>query len=61
MVSIQRRLETQQTAANPPEQQFYAHALEYLASSSGKRVEAEDWMVPAFEVDYGAEIGSGGL
>ncbi|KAJ7081005.1 kinase-like domain-containing protein [Mycena epipterygia] len=61
MVSIQRRLETQQTAANPPEQQFYAHALEYLASTSGKRVEAEDWMIPAFEVDYGAEIGSGGF
>ncbi|KAJ6541259.1 hypothetical protein DFH09DRAFT_1174833 [Mycena vulgaris] len=41
--------------------QFYAHALEYLSSSSGKRVEAEDWMIPAFEVDYGPEIGSGGF
>ncbi|KAJ6556800.1 kinase-like domain-containing protein [Mycena vulgaris] len=61
MVSIQRRLEAQPTPTNNPEQQFYAHALEYLSSSSGKRVEAEDWMIPAFEVDYGPEIGSGGF
>ncbi|KAJ7697210.1 kinase-like domain-containing protein [Mycena rosella] len=61
MVSIQRRLETQPVLTSNPEQQFYAHALEYLTSTTGKRVEAEDWMIPAFEVDYGAEIGSGGF
>ncbi|KAJ7495014.1 kinase-like domain-containing protein [Mycena latifolia] len=61
MVSIQRRLETQPTITHNPEQQFYAHALEYLSATSGKRVEAEDWMIPAFEVDYGEEIGSGGF
>lgn len=61
MVSLQRRLDTQQTIAAEPEQQFYAHALDYLSSMSGRRVDSEDWMIPAFEVDYGAEIGSGGL
>jgi hypothetical protein len=61
MVAIQRRLETQPTIAITPEQHFYAHALEYLTSASGKRIESQDWMIPAFEVDYGVEIGSGGL
>ncbi|KAJ6556841.1 kinase-like domain-containing protein [Mycena vulgaris] len=61
MVSIQRQLEAQPTPTNNPEQQFYAHALEYLSSTSGKKVEPEDWMIPAFEVDYGPEIGSGGF
>ncbi|KAJ7762903.1 kinase-like domain-containing protein [Mycena metata] len=62
MVSIQRRLDDAPKAIeHNPEQQFYAHALEYLSSTSGEKVNAEDWMVPAFEVDYGTEIGSGGF
>ncbi|KAJ7025581.1 kinase-like domain-containing protein [Mycena alexandri] len=61
MVSIQRRLDAPKAVEHNPEQQFYAHTLEYLSSTTGGKMDPEDWMVPAFEVDYGTEIGSGGF
>jgi hypothetical protein len=59
MVSLQRQLNKQ--GGNSPEQRFYTHTLEYLTSRSGKQVKVEDWMISSFEVDYGVEIGAGGL
>ena len=59
MVSIQKQLNNQNV--DRVEQRFYTHTLEYLTSRSGKNVTVEDWMISSFEVDYGSEIGSGGL
>jgi hypothetical protein len=60
MVSIERRIEENQNR-NSPEQNFYAHTLHYLASTSGGHVKLEDWVISPFDVDYGPEIGAGGL
>lgn len=60
MVAIQWRLDNLPQSTDP-ERQFYSHTLHYLSSASGKKVELESWMIPSFEVDYGPEIGAGGL
>lgn len=60
MVSIRRKIDSL-GHSNDPERQFYSHTLEYLSSTSGRQVEPECWMIPSFEVDYGPEIGVGGL
>jgi hypothetical protein len=59
MVSIQKQLNHHKV--DHAEQSFYTHTLEYLTSRSGQNVAVEDWMISAFEVDYGPEIGRGGL
>jgi len=59
MVSLQRRLQAE--SIEDREQQFFAHTLRYLTTSSGRQVEMEDWMVTSYEVEFGHEIGSGGL
>jgi hypothetical protein len=59
MVSIQKQLNHHNV--DRAEQTFYAHTLEYLTSRSGQNVKVEDWMISSFEVDYGPEIGKGGL
>ncbi|KAJ6618043.1 hypothetical protein B0H10DRAFT_1276144 [Mycena sp. CBHHK59/15] len=59
MVSIERRLDRHNR--NDTEHGFYSHALHYLRSTSGKMIKLEDWMISAFDVDYGPEIGAGGF
>ena len=59
MASLQRRLRT--GTDEDIEQQFFAHTLQYLTMSSGRHVELEDWTVTSYEVEFGHEIGSGGL
>jgi hypothetical protein len=59
MAALQRRLLT--GTDEDAERQFYAHTLQYLTTSSGRHVELEDWMVTSYEVEFGHEIGSGGL
>jgi hypothetical protein len=59
MVSLQRRLETGSDADR--ERQFFKHALRYLTTSSGRQIEMEDWMITSYDVEFGHEIGSGGL
>jgi hypothetical protein len=61
MVSIERRMEEESRKGNDAEQRFYSHTLQYLTSTSGQEIKVEDWMISSFEVDYGAEIGAGGL
>ncbi|KAJ6464607.1 hypothetical protein DFH09DRAFT_1346825 [Mycena vulgaris] len=60
MVSIERRMKEKHNC-NSPEQNFYAHTLHYLASTSGGHVKLEDWVISPFDVDYGPEIGVGGF
>jgi hypothetical protein len=59
MASIQRKLTV--TPSNTHEKKFYSHTLEYLTSMSGGPVKLEDWMVASFDVEFGPEIGVGGL
>jgi hypothetical protein len=59
MVSLQRRLRA--GTDEDAERQFFAHSLQYLTASSGRQVELEDWTVTSYEVEFGLEIGSGGL
>jgi hypothetical protein len=59
MVCIQRRLHTGHI--DQAEEKFYSHTLQYLTSMSGQQVELADWMISSFEVDFGPEIGVGGL
>ncbi|KAJ7456037.1 kinase-like domain-containing protein [Mycena galericulata] len=59
MVSIERRMD--QHNQNDAERGFYSHTLHYLRSTSGKMINLEDWMISAFDVDYGSEIGAGGF
>jgi hypothetical protein len=40
---------------------FCTRTLNYLVTKSGRHIEPERWMVTAYEVDFGMEIGSGGL
>jgi len=44
------------------ERRFFSTTLDYLAQVSGKHVvDVESWMVTSFDVEFGPEIGSGGL
>jgi hypothetical protein len=60
MVSIERKLAGQRIGNNA-EFAFYGHALQYLTLMSGQQVKVEDWMITPFEVDFGREVGAGGL
>ena len=59
MVSLQRRVED--TSDGDRERQFFSHTLRYLTTASGRQVEVENWMITPYEVEFGPEIGSGGL
>ena len=59
IVSLQRQLKT--GSDQDREQQFFAHTLQYLTTCSGRQIEMEDWMITSYEVEFGHEIGSGGL
>ena len=59
MVSLEHRL--REISDEDVERRFFAHTLQYLTTSSGHQVEMEDWMITSYEVEFGKEIGSGGL
>jgi hypothetical protein len=43
------------------EHNFCSNTLDYLSTKSGKHIDLEGWMITSFEVEFGPEIGSGGL
>ena len=59
MVSLQRHI--QANTATDQELNFFSHSLRYLSTYSGKQVVVERWMVTPFEVEFGHQIGAGGL
>ena len=59
VVSLEHRL--REGSDEDVERRFFMHTLRYLTTSSGRQVEMEDWMVTSYEVEFGQEIGSGGL
>ncbi|KZP05090.1 hypothetical protein FIBSPDRAFT_365385 [Athelia psychrophila] len=59
MASLQKRLANR--SGSDRDRQFFSHCLHYLSMSSGAQVPLEDWMITSYEVDFGREIGAGGL
>ena len=60
MISL-RKIVTKQLCRER-ERRFFSSTLSYLEEVSGKHcVNAESWMVTPFDVEFGPEIGSGGL
>jgi hypothetical protein len=59
MVTLQRRLD--HGSDGDRERQFFSRTLEYLTTISGNQVDIKDWTVTSYEVDFGPQIGSGGL
>ena len=59
IVSLQRRLDSR--SDGNCERRFFSHVLLYLTTSSGLRIELQNWMVTSYEVEFGPKIGSGGL
>jgi hypothetical protein len=59
MVLLQRRLA--HSSDDDREREFFSHTLQSLTTISGRQVEIEDWMITSYEVEFGPQIGSGGL
>jgi hypothetical protein len=59
MASLQRYLD--QRPAGDRERKFCSHSLECLSIASGRVVELDKWTITPFEVQFGPEIGTGGL
>jgi hypothetical protein len=59
MVSLQRRLD--HPSNGDREREFFSHTLQYLTTTSGRQVEMKNWMITPYEVEFGPQIGSGGL
>jgi hypothetical protein len=59
MVSLEHHL--RERSDEDVERRFFPHTLQYLTTSSGHQIAMKDWMVTSYEVEFGQEIGSGGL
>jgi hypothetical protein len=59
MTFLQRQLD--QGLGGGRERQFLSHSLRYLSITSGYQVKLESWMITSFDVEFGPEIGAGGL
>lgn len=59
MVSLHRHLA--QKSLDEPERRFFSTSLRYLSTSSGRQVQVESWMVTSYDVEFGPQIGVGGL
>ncbi|KAF7982534.1 hypothetical protein HWV62_28160 [Athelia sp. TMB] len=59
MVSLQRRIS--ERTSLPLEHWFFMQSLQYLSTLSGSRVNVEDWMITSYEVEFGQQIGAGGI
>jgi hypothetical protein len=60
IVSLQRRLDDR-SLDEIRERSFFSHSLQYLKTTSGRQIEVHDWMITSYEVEFGDEIGAGGL
>jgi hypothetical protein len=59
MVTLQHHLD--RSSDGDPDHQFFSRILQYLTTISGNQVEMRDWMITSYEVEFGRQIGSGGL
>ena len=58
-VSLQKLLN--KTTSGDREHKFFSRSIQFLATSSGHRVKLQSWMITSLEVEFGREIGRGGL
>jgi hypothetical protein len=56
---LERHLPADQSADQ--ERHFFSHSLQFLTRHSGQFVNLENWMVTPMEVEFGHQIGAGGL
>jgi hypothetical protein len=59
MTALQKMIRKQ--LGSERERLFFSRTLNHLAKHSGEHVILEPWMVTSYEVEFGAEIGKGGL
>jgi hypothetical protein len=60
MTSLQRSI--MKRICGERESRFFSSVLNHLSEITGEHPpELENWMVTSFEVEFGVEIGSGGL
>jgi hypothetical protein len=60
MISLQQSLE-KKLISDKREERFIKHSLNYLVSTSGQQVHIDSWTITSFDVEFGEQIGSGGL
>jgi hypothetical protein len=60
MMATLQKLVTKQLLGER-EHSFCTRTLNYLATKSRRHIELKGWMITAYEVEFGKEIGSGGL
>lgn len=61
MTTLQRRIKDKAPNADPKELEFFSHSLRYLETKTGATVDIQDWTIGPFDVEFGPELGSGGL
>jgi len=59
LTSLQRKVN--QLAVGDKERKFLQSSLTYLSASSGKHPRLESWTITSYEVEFGQQIGLGGL
>jgi hypothetical protein len=59
MISLQKSLNL--LVSDSRLRQFMSHSLNHLALTSAEQMQIYPWTVTSFEVEFGEEIGAGGL
>ena len=59
LAAIKKRLNVR--LGGERERTFLERSMQYLSTASGCQVQVEDWMITSYEVEFGQQIGAGGL
>jgi hypothetical protein len=63
MAALERRIEERPETNGQQDDlfNFYTTSLLHLRTTSGKKVELTPWTITSFDVEFGPQIGAGGL
>lgn len=61
MAALQRRIGERGEDSQDNLTRFYTTSLRYLTTTSGKKVDVTPWTITSFDVEFGPQIGAGGL
>ena len=59
MVSLTKIIE--ERSGGDRELKFFSCCVGYLSAMSRRPIRRESWMITSFDIEFGSEIGSGGL
>jgi hypothetical protein len=59
MVSLTQIIE--ERSGGDRELEFFSRCVGYLSAMSRRQIQRESWMITSFDIEFGSEIGSGGL